>query len=907
MPPSNPVHKQAYSMPVKDVLKALSSSQDGISSQEAKKRLWHFGKNGLPEAEKESALKLFIDQFNNALIGLLVFAALLSVVLGEFLEAAAMAVIILITALLGFIQEYHASKAMEALSKVQARTARVMRDGVAMVIQSADVVPGDIVLVEAGDILPADARLIDVSFLRIDEASLTGESVPSTKVVDPFPVGTSVADQENMAFAGTVAVFGKGLGVVTSTGLHTQVGAIAKSLKVCDDVKTPLQVKFARMARQIGVVAVILVAAVFVIGVLHGFSVSKMLITALSLTAATIPNSLPVVVAVGLALGAKRLASKKMLIKRLPAAESLGSVTVICTDKTGTLTKNEMTVTRLFVDDRVIGVTGSGYAPRGEFLDGRRRVDPAGLELLFRIGSVCNNAGLIDKDGRHSIVGDPTEGALIVLGRKGGFDERAFKAGLSGRRELPFDSDRKRMAVVYSSGSGSRAYVKGAPEMMLPLCSKICIGGKVEKLTPARRQAIARMNEGFASEALRVLALAYRDLPKGDRGLSIEAVEKDLVFVGLVGMIDPPREGVSAAVSRCKSAGIEVILITGDNASTAKAVASSIGLYEPDGLILQGEDLDRLSDEELAARIDNVCIIARALPIQKSRVVDALKRNGHVVAMTGDGVNDAPALKRADIGIAMGITGTDVAKEVAKTVLVDDNFASIVNGIEEGRTIYDKIIKSARYLLSCNVGEIVVVLSAVVVGFPVPLLPLQILLMNVLTDDLPAMGLGMEQSEENVMSRPPRDPASPPITGGIFASIILFGVVMGLATLIVFSQHLSGGVARAQTMAFTTLVMIEMFAVVSSRSLSFSWRHLNPFSNLWLSGAVAASVAIQLLVIYWSPLQEVFGTTSLSVYDWEWILGVSALGFLLMEVGKYVLPGFQRMQGPPKRVHHSGN
>lgn len=897
MPSAQQVHKQAYAMDLKEVIKALSAFDTGLSSEEAKRRLWHFGKNVLPEQERESCFKLFIDQFNNALIWLLVFATVLSLILGQAVEAAAMAVIILITAVLGFIQEYHASKAIEALKKAQARTARVLRDGQVTNIASSEVVPGDIMLIEEGDILAADARLTEVAFLRIDEASLTGESLPSTKVTRPFKLGTSLADQEDMAFAGTVVVYGKGKGIVTSTGIHTQLGYIARNLKEHEDVKTPLQIRFTQMARQIGVVAMVLIAAVFVIGVLHGFSVSMMLITALSLTAATIPNALPVIVAVGLAFGAKSLAKRRLLVKRLPAAESLGSVTMICTDKTGTLTKNQMTVTRVFADGEVVTVTGSGYSPKGEFLLGQQKVDHKRWGLLCRIGSLCNNARLVERDSRFEVVGDPTEGALIVLGRKAGFDELAEKDRLKGRVEIPFDSDRKRMAVVCSDRSGSTAYVKGAPESLLPLCSKYCDNGKVIALTKKKRAEITAMNERFAGEALRVLALAYRTIPPSIKkdDWSIEEVERDLVFVGLAGMMDPPREGVSHAVQKCARAGIKVMIITGDNAVTAKAVAESIGLFKQGDIILTGEELDQLSDEALAKRICSVRIIARALPIQKSRVVVALKRNGHIVAMTGDGVNDSPALKDADIGIAMGITGTDVAREVAKAVLVDDNFATIVNGIEEGRTIYDKIIKSARYLLSCNVGEITVVLAAVSVGMPVPMLPLQILLMNVLTDNVPALGLGLESPEESVMDRPPRDPGSPPITPTLFASILLFGVIMGIATLIVFSEHLKEGLPHARTIAFTTLVMVEMFAVQSSRSLSFSWRKLNPFSNMWLSGAVLLSILLQLLVIYWHPMNRVFGTTPLSATDWVWVLGVSAMGFVLMEIGKYVLPGFQKI------------
>ncbi|MEK6854190.1 MAG: cation-translocating P-type ATPase, partial [Nanoarchaeota archaeon] len=705
-----------------------------------------------------------------------------------------------------------------------------------------------------------------------------------------FSPDTPVADQENMAFMGTVVTYGKGRAVVTSTGIATEFGKIASSIQTTKEVQTPLQVKFEQMARQIGLAVLVLVFFVFVGGLLQGeLSVAKLFVFALSLVVATVPSALPAIVTISLALGAKTLAAKNMIIKKLPAAESLGAVTIICSDKTGTITKNQMTVTKIFADDCVVTVSGSGYEPVGKFHVDGREFNPKNIELLLRIGLLCNNAKLSNTDGRWQVIGDPTEGSLISLAMKGGLNMEALSENCSLVQELPFDSERKMMSVVYKK-KGARetfAYVKGAPDLLLTRCDKVLKNGRVQKLAAKERERILEMNESFAGEALRVLGFAYRELPSLKQ-YATDSVESNLVFVCLVGMIDPPREEVRAAVAQCQEAGIRVMIITGDHATTTTAIAKQIGLFREGDVVLTGEDVERMSEYELTKGIEHVRIISRALPIQKSKVVDALKGKGHVVAMTGDGVNDAPALKKADVGIAMGITGTDVAKEVSKGILADDNFATIVNAVAEGRNIYDKMIKSTRYLLSCNMGEIITIFFAIMLRFPLPLTPLQILLMNLVTDGLPALGLGVEPAEGDVMKRPPRNPREKPITGNSLLLIALFGIVMGAGTLFIFNLYVDANLKLAQTAAFTTLVMFEMFAVIGSRSIS-PFRKLNPFTNKWLLGGVALSVIIQMAIIYWAPLQPVFSTVPLGLSEWVKILAVSSLGFLLMELGKFFI------------------
>ncbi|MFH1916903.1 MAG: cation-translocating P-type ATPase [Nanoarchaeota archaeon] len=887
-----------YSISANEAILQLHTSSNGLTSQEAKKRLIEYGPNELKKEKKRTAFSLYMNQFKDGLILLLVFAGALSLALGELVEAIAIAVIILLNTLLGFIQEYKAEKAIEALKKISAPMATVIRDGKEHKIPARELVPGDILVLEAGDIVAADSRLFEIASLQIDEASLTGESVPSKKVIDPFSLETSVTDQENMAFMGTIVTYGKGKSVVTQTGMNTEFGRIADSLQTTKDVQTPLQLKFNKLAKQIGITAVILIIIVLVAGTLQGtLTFGKMLLIALTLTVAVVPNALPLVVTAGLSMGTKRLVKKNMLVKKLSAAEGLGACTIIVSDKTGTITKNQMTITRIYTDRQTFFVSGTGYEPEGKFFtdagtDEKKEANPQQFELLLRIGYLCNSAKLTADKGKLEIIGDPTEGSLIVLGKKGRLEEEDLHEKYTFLQEIPFDSDRKRMSVIFFNKitKSKEAYVKGAPDILLSVCDRILENGKIRKLTKKDRDFILQKNDSFAEQALRVLGLAYTELAdtKTD-DYDYKTVEKNLIFVGLVGMIDPPRDEIKPAIEQCTRAGIKVMMITGDHAVTARAVARQIGMFKEGDIVLTGDDVEKMSDDELGKKMDHIRIIARALPIQKSRIVDILQKKGHIVAMTGDGVNDAPALKKANIGIAMGITGTDVAKEVAKAILIDDNFATIVNAIEEGRNIYDKIIKSAKFFLSCNAGEIISVFLAIMFRLPIPLLPLQILMINMLTDNFPALGLGFESPEEGIMERSPRNPKDNPISKSMFITILIFGALMGAGTLLLFMHYSADSLIKAQTVAFTTLVMFQMFAVMSSRTLYFSPSHLNPFSNLWLLGGVFLSVIIQIIVIYWQPAQAIFGTVPLLLLDWIKIIGISSMGFVLMEVSKIVL------------------
>lgn len=881
-----------YNESLKDAYLRLNSSESGLSDTEAKERLKKEGFNEIEADKSTSVFKILLNQFKNFLMLLLIFAAILSLNLGEIPDFFGILAIVILTVILGFIQEYRAEKAMESLKKISAPYAKVIRDGNEKKILAREIVSGDIIVLEEGDIVPADLRLIETSSFRIDESSLTGESIPVHKNAEQLKGEVVVNDRTNMAFMGTIVNFGKATGIVTATGMRTEFGKIAGSIREIKEQSTPLQIKFEKMAKQLSVAVLFLVVLVFVFGIFSlKIGMVELFLFSLSLAVAAVPSSLPAIVTISLGLGAKRLAGKNMIIKRLPAAESLGSVTVICSDKTGTITKNQMTVTKIYFGDKIIDVTGSGYSPRGEFLFSGKKLtgkELNSLEVLFRIGYLCNNARLVNNEGKWSIIGDSTEGSLIVMAKKS-LDEKYFEENFNKKDELPFDSDRKLMSVIYENlkKKKTEAYVKGAPDMLLDACDRILINGKVRKINKKDKDIILRQNNMFAEQSLRVLGLAYRDLPKLKK-YEIFNVENHLIFVGLVGMMDPPRDNVDQAIRQCTEAGIKVVMITGDHPTTAKAISRQIGLLQEGDIVLTGAELEKMSDAELEAQIDNIRIIARAMPIQKTRIVTAFQKKGHILAMTGDGVNDAPALKKADVGIAMGIIGTDVSKEVAKTILADDNFNTIVNAISEGRNIYDKIIKSTKYLLACNVGEIFSVFLAILLRFPLPLTPLQILLMNLLTDGIPALGLGWENAEDDVMKRPPRDPKENPISREILMLILFFGVAMGLGTLFVFAMYQDKGLSYAQTMAFTTLVMFEMFAVMSARSFA-GFKKINPFSNKWLSLGIMTSILLQLAVIYIGPLQNVFGTVPINWIDWMIILGVSCFGFILMELSKFFI------------------
>ncbi|RLG14143.1 MAG: ATPase [Candidatus Nanohalarchaeota archaeon] len=876
-----------------DFLEQFSTSKEGLSESEAKRRLRHYGHNELEQGKKATAISIFLDQFKNALIILLIFACVLSLFLGEKLESFAMFFIIILTAIMGFVQEWRAEKAIEMLKNETAPMAVVCRGGRIKKIPAREVVTGDIVYLEAGDIVCADCKILTLSNLQIDESSLTGESVPVKKIID-----LSSSKRESMAFMNSIVTVGKATAVVATTGMKTEIGKIAGAIQETEETKTPLQVKFNQMAKQIGVIVISLIVLVSVSSYLSSdIALEAIIMFALALTVAAVPNSLPVVVTVGLSVGAKQLSGKNMLIKKLTAAESLGATTFICSDKTGTLTKNQMTITHVYTSGRIINIGGEGYEPKGDFYIENEKTSPEKLQLLLRIGYLCNNAKLVKNNGKYEIIGDPTEGALIVLGQKGGIREEKIKKDFEFMEELSFDSDRKRMSSIYMNKSSGKkeVYVKGAPDLLIGLCDRIYEDGKIRKITEKDRKLVLKTNDEFAKKALRILGLAY-SLTEYSVS-SIEKTEKNLVFIGLVGMIDPPRSEVKESIEQCKTAGIKVMVITGDYSATARAIARQIGLFKEGDLLLSGQEIQKMTDEELEEKIEDIRIIARSQAIQKMRIIDILQKKSHIVAMTGDGVNDAPALKKADIGVAMGITGTEVSKEVSKAILVDDNFSTIVNAVGEGRNIYDKMIKSVRYLLPCNAGEIITMLIAIAFKLPLPLIPLQILLMNLLTDDFPALGLGMEKADDDIMKRKPRNPKEKPITNQMFGLIILFGIIMGIGTVFLFSLYVDENLNKARTVAFTTLVAFEMFAVLSARSLKPSIKKLNPFSNKYLFGAICLSLIIQLVIIYVPFMQMVFETVALNAIDWMRILAVSSIGLIVMEGSKIVLAKINKSEG----------
>lgn len=899
-----------HSLSTAEALAKLNSHRyEGLTSQEAAARLARFGPNELLEAPRPGFLSRLLDQFKNFLVMILIVASVISLFLGDYVEAAAIMAIVVLNAVLGVIQESRAEEALVALKKMAAPEARVIRDGRQVTVPARELVPGDIVLLEAGNYVPADVRLLEAVNLRIDEASLTGESVPVQKSADvvldrEIPLG----DRRNTAYMGTMVSYGRGRGVVVNTGMRTQIGLIAEMIQSFEAEPTPLQRKLEQLGRTLGVAALAICALVFLVGVgrfmldpVPGVSLTQevldMFIVAVSLAIAAVPEGLPAIVTICLALGMQRMVQRHALLRSLPAVEALGSATAICSDKTGTLTQNAMTVTRLWTADTLLHVSGDGYAPEGEFTDPAAKgetVRPAEIpsaSLLLQAAMLCNDAYLESsgaEEGRRSwrMVGDPTEGALVVAAAKAGFwrgsdDEPARVA------EIPFEAERKRMTTVHDVRGTSLAperiglapegrylaLVKGAPDVLLSLCTHIYRNGRAEPLTEADRRAVLEANGEMAGQALRVLAAAARVLPElpPEDALRPETVERDLVFLGLLGMIDPPRPEVKPAVALARNAGIKTVMITGDYPKTAVAIAKEIDLLRPGGRHLTGSELDAMDDDQFTQIVEEVDVYARTSPQHKVRIVEALRRRGHIVAMTGDGVNDAPALKRADIGVAMGITGTDVSKETAAMVLTDDNYASIVSAVEEGRVIYSNIRKFVFFLLSCNVGEILIIFVATLLGWPLPLTAIQLLVLNLITDGAPALALGLEKGDPDIMSRPPRHPDEPVINREMAWRVGIQAVVDTLVVLTVFRIGLSwypDNVHHAQTMAFATLSISELLRAYTARSERHSVFRIGLWSNRYMQYAVATSLAILLAIIYVPTLDPVFNTTFLGPREW---------------------------------------
>jgi Ca2+-transporting ATPase len=869
-----------------EVRRELDTGPEGLSSQEAAGRLQRYGENVLREEARETRLQVFLRQFKSVLIVILIIAAAISFLVGEALDAAAILIIVILNALLGFSQEWQAGEAIEALKKLLVQHAVVVRDGTRQEIDAAGVVPGDLVLLEMGERVPADLFLVEGTSLEVDEAPLTGESSPVDKAPGRLPAETALAERSNMTFAGTTVVNGHGRGIVVATGMQTEFGRIAGLSQRVGDEATPLARQMDRLGRDLGLIAVGIAVLAVAVGLLQQRGLLEMFLVGVSLAVAVIPEGLPAVVTLTLAIGIKNMMRRNCLIRHLPASETLGAVSVICTDKTGTLTRNEMTVVRVRTPDAEFEVTGAGYAPEGEFLVEEKPVDPLadrGLRLFLRTVLLCNHASLADggEEGWR-IFGTPTEGALVVAAAKAGLSREGAPEAA---KEFSFNSTRKRMTSVYPGEGGHVAYVKGAPEVLLARSSRLMVGGSAVPLTRDRRDALLRELEVYASQGLRVLGAACRLLPAGIEWTA-DAVEEDLTFLGFAGIVDPSRPEAAEAIRLCRSAGIDVIMITGDNPLTAYTIARDLGLSSEGALT--GAELEAMTDDDLARRLRTTKVLSRVTAEHKLRVIGILSRERAVIAMTGDGVNDAPALRKASIGIAMGIKGTDAAKESSDMVLVDDNFASIVAGVEEGRREYDNIARFTRYLLSSNVGELVAIVGGLLLGLPLILIPVQILWINLVTDGLTALALGLEPAERDVMQRRPRDPDESILTRNAYLVILILGVWLGLLTIYAFSGYYEADLDRARTMAFTGLIVFELYNVLNFRSFRFPLHRIGILSNPTLILAIFGSLALQAVVVYVPVFNAFLGTAPLALADWG-LLALLGLPVLLAGEGYKIL------------------
>jgi P-type Ca2+ transporter type 2C len=887
-----------------DVVRLLGTDvAKGLSTSEVEVRARKYGKNELAEAPSQRWWLKLLNQFNEVVIWILIAATVLSAIMGDWLEAGAIFAIIILNALLGFFQEQKADKALASLKKLSSPVARVIRDGALGNVAAATLVPGDIIEIEAGDHIPADARLVTSFGVKTQEAALTGESDPVEKDGSAIPPeGATTAERANMVFTGTTAVAGKARAVVTATGMDTELGRIAGFLKTEEREPTPLQKRLAELGRVLIVACLVLVAIIFVLQLLRGESLTQTFLIAVSLAVAAVPEGLPAVVTIALALGLQRMVKRNALIRRLASVETLGAVTVICSDKTGTLTRNEMTVTEIVTSNRRYRISGTGYEPRGEFAalgmeqngtGESKHVNPlheADLLAALTIGVWCNSARLqepANHDIHWRIVGDPTEGALIVAGRKAGVERDSERTIV---HEVPFDSNRKLMSVVVKDGQQRLVlYTKGAPEILLDRCAFEHRDGKIVSLSPERRNEVLAQSREMAKRALRLLALGYREIGDG----SPHYEERDLVFAGLVGMIDPPREKARVAVAKCQSAGIRPVMITGDHPATALAIAKEVKIASDGDTEITGLELDALSDDQFAEKVNHIAVYARVSPEHKLRVVQALKANGEVVAMTGDGVNDAPAVKMADIGIAMGITGTDVTKEVSDMVLTDDNFASIVNAVEEGRGIYNNIQQFVHYLLSCNISEVALVLFAAVVGWPVPLLPIQILWINLITDGLPALALAMEKPEPDVMSRKPRPAGEPFFTIRTGSQILVHGFVMAIVNIGAFAYaYARGDTSYAQALTFYVTTLAQLFFSFACRSQRYTLPQLGLFTNPYLFAAIVLSGILQISLLGFGITRDVFFKTAPRFgFDWLTIFLLALVPVSMVEIAKIIRAG----------------
>ncbi len=881
----------AFSQTKDQLFQALQTSAQGLTSAEATKRLEEYGPNVLTAKKKISSWSIFFEQFKNTLTLILIGSAFLILFIYFFgekdptdlIEAGLIFAIVIMIAVLGFFQEFKAEKAVEALKKMLAFKAKVMREGRELEIEVSQLVPGDIVVLEEGEKVPADIRLIEVFSLQVTEASLTGESTPVSKNAKELTGNLQINDQKNMVFAGTAIASGRAIGVVISTGDKTEIGKIAKDVAETEDDETPIQKRLDEIGKMIGYVILGICAFVFVFILFFAKDFAQLsllqkiiqsFIAAVALAVAAIPEGLPAVVTISLALGTQRMLRKKALVRKLNSVETLGSTDIICSDKTGTLTKGEMTVRQIYFDNILYEVSGTGYETQGQFMVSGQSVDPKPLSQLLQIGLDCNNAEL-NPDG--TILGDPTEAALLVSAKKSGMDTKLERV-----QEVPFSSERKMMSVVVKNGKEYLVYTKGAPEIVLNYCSRLISNNNAVKIDDQNKGLILDNTHQMSTKALRTLGFAYKSVSEAEYQKikdDPEKIEKDLIFLGLQGMIDPPRIEVKPLIATCQSSGIRVIMITGDHLDTAKAVAQEIGIQ---GEALSGQELDAMNDEQFNQAVERVSVYARVNPSFKMRIVDALKKQGHIVAMTGDGVNDAPAMKKADIGIAMGITGTDVAKEASDMVLLDDNFSTIVNAIEEGRGIFHNIRKFVDYLLSCNIGEVLVVFLAVMLWQELPLTATMLLWINVVTDGIPAVALGLDPAENNIMRYKPQVFQAQIVPKRLWVEMFIFGLMLTVAVLGIFVIDLPKSLALAQGAAFSAIVVFELVNVYIIRS-SYKTSY---FSNPWLLASIIFTLLLQVVIAQTPILTKIFGIQAIGLFEWGYIVIASAalwIGFKLIQ------------------------
>ncbi|HEU0293557.1 MAG TPA: cation-translocating P-type ATPase [Anaerolineales bacterium] len=949
-----------HTLKPEQVLKHFEVQENGLSSEEAKKRLDHYGPNQLMEAPRPTFLQMLWEQLNNFVVILLIIASIISALLGDYVEAAAIMAIVVLNAVLGIVQERRAEEALAALKKLAAPDAQILRDGSRKSIPASELVPGDIVFLEAGNFIPADVRLLEAINLRVEEASLTGESLPVQKnAATVLDKNVPLGDRKNTAFMGTVVSYGRGRGVVTSTGMRTQLGLIAAMLQNVEVEETPLQRRLDQLGKSLSVAALFLVAIVFIVALINSTNINELFIgplpylqeyaaeitevfiIAISLAIAAVPEGLPAVVTISLALGMREMIKRHALIRKLSSVETLGSATVICSDKTGTLTQNEMTVTRLWVDGQFFSITGTGYVPVGDFLVDSKSVDITeypGARTTLWLG-VLNNDAEIETTGSsgdvrtYRIVGDPTEGALLVAATKAGAEHMQINRAYPRENEVPFDSERKRMITIHNvrepdpndlSPFSNRKMqgwdvvaMKGAPDLVLDLCSHYqTIDDQSRPLDEEARKRILAANDAMTKDALRVLGFAYRvqeDVPDNPEHIKATELEKDLVFVGLIGMIDPARQEVKPALEHARQAGIRTVMITGDYPNTARAIAETIGLLRPGKNVMTGAQLDATSDEGLKNVIEDTDVFARVSPEHKMRIVDALQANDEIVAMTGDGVNDAPAIKRADIGVAMGITGTDVAKETADMVLTDDNYASIVAAVEQGRVIYSNIRKFVFFLLSSNVAEIMIIFLATLAGLPAPLTAIQLLWLNLITDGAPALALAVEKGDPDIMQQQPRAKNEPIVNRSMMVGLVVQTFAQTGAVLTAYALgllwHLESGalltgnaltyilehdwsgvdVQTAETMAFVTLSLCELFRAYTVRSERASLFSIGIFSNRYMQYAVGLSIFLLILVVSVPFLQPIFNTHPPSLREWGVVIGLALIPAIAEEITKFFL------------------